>query len=194
MTDTDLVPEAGRERDRDDIKHPFANIMRDVNLANIKHLRFSPLKETDRALPGHVSEMLLRLVAYKQALARKMSDQENVLIHELDPKKRRKLLNTIEDLKVRQTFVDAYYYMQLHNDLEAWEGPPFVTLRTGPDRTVVAVISASTEQEYARRTSELFAMIDQRIEKEGLGIMIGQAFEEQLRGRMNALNQPYHEP
>jgi hypothetical protein len=183
-----------RERDREDIKNPYANMMREVNRIDPRRIRFTPLKPDDRLLEGTISDLLLRMIVYKQTLARKHSDLKDQLVHEYDHKKRLRLLNSLEDLRVKQTLLDSYYYLQLHNDISPWEGPPFVTIRSHPDGTLVAVISATTEQTYQERATQLFHAIDQRIEKEGLGVLIDDSFEKELRKRMDALNEPYSEP
>jgi hypothetical protein len=134
------------------------------------------------------------MVAYKQTLARKHGDLHDRLVHEHDRKKRLRLLNSLEDLRAKQTWIDTHYYLQLHNDIPPWEGPPFVTLRSKPDGTIVGVISATTERTYQERSAELFDAIDRRMEKEALGLLIDDTFEAELRKRMEALNQPYSEP
>lgn len=182
-----------RERDQEDIKNPYANLMREVNEMDIKHLRFSPLKDDDRELPGTISELLLRMVAYKQKLAHTAGRLRQRLLHEPRRERRLRHLNALEDLRIKQTLLDAYYYLQLHNDLDAWEGPPFVTLRCKPDNTLVAAISATTERTYAERFELLSDAIDKRMEKEGLGLLLDDQFEKELRRKMDALNQPYTE-
>lgn len=186
-------PDLERERDRDDIKNPYANMMREVNKQDISHLRFSPLKPDDRELPGTISELLLRMVAYKQELARKASELRDALLHEPNREMRPLILNRLEDVRIKQTMLDAYYYLQLHNDLDAWDGPPFVTLRSKPNNVVVGAISATTERTYAERFELLSDAIDRRMEKEGLGIMLDEQFETELRRKMDTLNLPYTE-
>jgi hypothetical protein len=186
-------PEVERERDKE-IPNPYANLMRQVNQSNSKRLRFSPLKDDDQVLPGELSELVLRMIAYKQALARSQSELFDRLVHEHETKKRTKLLNQIEDLRVRQTWIDTQIYLQLHSDLPPWEGPPFVTFRTQKDGRIVGAISATTKRTYQERLDELFEAIDRRMEKEALGLLIDVAFESELWRRMEALNQPYTEP